>query len=427
MIFLPNASLVGRRIYPEITKMKTIDIVPVSDAPGIRQLDHRTAYGREPAQSDGDLVGVGPGTPCGEYLRRYWQPVGVSENVTSRPQTVRILGEDLILFRDKSGRPGLLYPRCMHRGASLYFGKVTEDGIRCCYHGWLFDVEGNCLEQPCEPQGGLHRDKARQPWYPVEERYGLVFAYMGPPDKRPVLPRYDILEDLRDGEYIDVEGTGYGGYADRVEDPDVPFHWLQNWENIMDPYHVHVLHTTFSGAQFAEGFGVLPKVEFEQVHNGVIYRAHREFADGRKMSRINSALLPNISAIPALDLGEGRGNMIGWHVAVDDTHFRVFFAAKVTGPGRFDGRKMHNGKRWTELTERERQDYPGDFEAQGSQGAITLHSEEHLATSDRGIVMLRRMMRHQIKVVSEGGDPIGVAFDVDAATVEIRSGNFYRC
>src|SRR5580698_5060044 len=152
----------------------------------------QTAYGRKPATSNDLLTQVGPGTPCGEFMRRYWQPVAKSSDVTPRPQNLRILGEDLILFRDRKGRPGLVYPRCMHRGTSLYYGKVEERGIRCCYHGWLFDVQGNCLEQPCEPDGGRHREKARQPWYPLEEKYGLVFAYLGPPSKQPLLPRYDI-------------------------------------------------------------------------------------------------------------------------------------------------------------------------------------------------------------------------------------------
>ena len=97
------------------------------------------AYGRPPAHPDHELTQVGPGTPCGELMRRYWQPVGLSSEVTHRPANVRILGEDLILFRDKKGRPGLLYPRCMHRGTTLFYGKVTEQGIACCYHGWEFD------------------------------------------------------------------------------------------------------------------------------------------------------------------------------------------------------------------------------------------------------------------------------------------------
>ncbi|MGH6990741.1 MAG: Rieske 2Fe-2S domain-containing protein, partial [Stellaceae bacterium] len=153
--------------------------------------DEGTGYGRAPQHSDEDLVRVGPGTPMGELMRRYWHPVALSDGATTRPTKVRILGEDLILFRDRKGRPGLVYPRCMHRGTNLFYGKVEDEGIRCCYHGWLFAVDGTCLDQPCEPEHGLHRDIARQPWYPVEERYGLVFAYLGPPEKKPVLPRYD--------------------------------------------------------------------------------------------------------------------------------------------------------------------------------------------------------------------------------------------
>jgi len=320
-----------------------------------------SAYGRPAAHAESLITGVGPGTPCGEYLRRYWQPVGVSAEVTARPQRVRILGEDLVLFRDGRGRAGLLYERCMHRGSSLFFGRVEDEGVRCCYHGWLFSVEGACLNQPCEPDGGRNRQAARQPWYPVEERYGLVFAYMGPPDRRPVLPRYDSLEDLAPGEFIEVDGSGYGGYAAPVADPVVPFHWLQNWENIVDPYHVQVLHSTFSGVQFAPEFSVMPKVEFESIGTGVIYHAHRTLDDGREVVRVNSALLPNVSAIPGLDLDARRGRMIGWHLAVDDTHFRVFFANACTKPGRFAGVRMHNGKLWTEASESEKQDYPGDY------------------------------------------------------------------
>ena len=161
------------------------------------------AYERPEHTHDAELTEVGRGTPCGEFMRRYWQPVAVSISVTATPQDVRILGEDLILFRDGKGRPGLLTPRCVHRGTSLYYGKVDEDGIRCCYHGWQFDVEGRCIDQPCEPNNGAaHRHRIRQPWYPVEERYGLVFAYMGPPAKKPLLPRWDALEGLAPDETI---------------------------------------------------------------------------------------------------------------------------------------------------------------------------------------------------------------------------------
>jgi phenylpropionate dioxygenase-like ring-hydroxylating dioxygenase large terminal subunit len=396
---------------------KTIPIVDAQHA--------GSAYHHVPGHPDPQLSAVAKGTPTGEYLRRYWQPVALSADVTDRPQMVRIIGEDLVLFRDKAGRPGLLYPRCMHRGTSLYYGHVEEAGIRCCYHGWLFAVDGTCLNQPCEPEGGLRREAARQPWYPVEERYGLVFAYMGPPEKKPVLPRYDILEDLEEGEFIEVIGGGFAGYADHVEDPNVPYHWLQNWENIMDPYHVYILHSTFSGIQFAENFKILPRVDFEAVDGGVIYHAWRDLEDGRQLERINSALFPNISAIPMIDLSPGQGRWIGWHVAVDDQHFRGFFAARTKQPGNFAPFKMHNGKSWTELSEQEKQDFPGDFEAQFGQGRVTLHGEEHLATSDRGIALLRRQMKQQIAIVQQGGDPAGVHFNEADALVRIRSGNFY--
>src|SRR5580704_16683842 len=168
-------------------------------------IDEGTAYGRRPGTTNRDLTDTAPGTKMGNLLRRYWHPVGLAGDATDRPKAIRVLGEDLILFRDKQGRPGLVYPRCAHRGTTLYYGKVEERGIRCCYHGWLFDVEGHCLEQPCEPNAGAPlRDKIRQPWHAVEERYGLVFAYLGPPERKPALPRFDNLEDLADDETIFV-------------------------------------------------------------------------------------------------------------------------------------------------------------------------------------------------------------------------------
>ena len=151
-------------------------------------MDTGTAYEFTPGLPRLELTQVGRGTPYGEVLRRYWQPIALSSDASTTPHHVRVLGEDLILFRTGRGRPGLLYPRCAHRGASLFYGGVERDGIRCCYHGWVYDTEGRCLEQPCEPENGLHRDRIRQPWYPVHERYGLVWAYLGPPDRKPLLP-----------------------------------------------------------------------------------------------------------------------------------------------------------------------------------------------------------------------------------------------
>ncbi len=385
-----------------------------------------SAYGRPVQHPDHELTQVGPGTPCGELLRRYWQPVGVSADVTDRPQQVRILGEDLILFRDKKGRAGLLYPRCMHRGTTLLYGKVSEEGIACCYHGWLFDVQGRCLRQPCEPDGGRNLEVARQPWYPAEERYGLVFTYMGPPEKKPVLPRYDIFDDLGPDEEV----RGFVGAFGATGDTSLavaPYSWLHMNDNVMDPFHVHVLHSTFSGVQFVPQFALLPKVDFFPTNEGVCYSAKRTLDDGREYDRISSWLMPNIMCVPnPIDISQVRPNMVSWALAVDDSHFTMATAARVpkSAPFVFGGIRL-NGKLWGEMTEQEHQDTPGDYEAQAGQGPISLHSEEHLAASDRGIIMQRRILKQQIKVVAEGGDPMGVNFDPVKALVKLRSGNFY--
>ena len=387
-----------------------------------------TAYGRAPQHPNDLLTKVGPGAPCGEYMRRFWQPVLASHNVTNRPKEVRILGEDLIIFRDGSGKPGLLYPRCMHRGTSLFWGHVEQDGIRCCYHGWKFDVQGNCLEQPCEPQGGLNRAAARQPWYPLREQYGLVWAYMGPPDRMPLLPRFDNMEDLKEGETYFAMDNSMGAHGDPNGPPVVPYSWLHMNDNVMDPFHVQVLHSTFSVTQFVKEFEVMPTVDFEYIDQGVIYKAYRKLEDGREIDRISTWMAPNIMSVPSVVLAAGPSNGLGFSVPVDDTHSRILMCGKMNQ----DMMEMMRGtgfsqmKRWSEMTVEERQDMPGDYEAQVGQGPISLHSEEHLATSDRGIAMQRRMLERDIRKVMDGGDPTGVIFDTAQQLVHVPSGNFFR-
>ena len=383
-----------------------------------------SAYGRSRQRPNKLLTEVGPGKPMGELLRRYWQPVAVSGDVTDLPKMVRILGEDLVMFRDRQGRPGLLYPRCMHRGTSLYYGIVEEQGIRCCYHGWLFDVEGNCLEMPCEPGGGKRRDLARQPWYPVEERYGLIFAYLGPPDRKPVLPGYDNLETNEEGYELWSYIGGLGATGDFSMDI-VPYSWLHMNDNVMDPYHVYVLHSTLTGPQFAKEFELTPKVSFFHTDHGVCYSAVRDLGDGRVVDRVSTWLMPNIMSVPDIYLGEGQSGMISWAVPVDDSHFTQAIVIKRPKGTKFEGVRF-NGKTWGEMSIEEHQRTPSDYEAQAGQGPISLHSEEHLVTSDKGINMQRRMLKQQIKAVKEGGDPVGVSFDPDQALVKIRSGNFFR-
>jgi phenylpropionate dioxygenase-like ring-hydroxylating dioxygenase large terminal subunit len=312
----------------------------------------------------------------------------------------------------------------MHRGTSLYYGRIEDHGIRCCYHGWLFDVQGRCLEQPCEPDGGRHRDAARQPWYPVEERYGLVFAYLGPLEKKPVLPHYDNLESLGPEEEVRAVVGGFGSTGDGSLDV-VPYSWLHMNDNIMDPFHVLVLHTTFSGIQFHQQFAVMPKVDFFYADHGVCYSAVRELEGGQEVDRISSWLMPNIMSVPDIRFKAGQSSGVSWVVPVDDTHYVQAFVMKVP-QGAPDFAMLINGKTWGEMSQEEHQRFPGDFEAQAGQGPISLHSEEHLVTSDRGIMMQRRLLEKQMEVVAQGGDPVGVSFDPAKALVKVRSGNFYR-
>ena len=256
-----------------------------------RDRDLGTAYAMKPAHTRTELTSVGRGTPMGELLRRYWHPVGLVSDATDIPRKVRVLGEDLVLFRDRHGRVGLLHARCCHRGTTLYYGKVEEDGIRCCYHGWKFDAEGHCLEQPCEPDGGQFKDKVRQPWYPVEERYGLIFAYMGPAEKRPVLPRYECLENMDDGEFVEADDSSIGGGGPAI----IPCNWLQHFENVVDPYHVPVLHGSFCGPQFTNMMASMPEVKFEMSPRGVTVRSIRKQDDGKVFYRVTEAALPTLA------------------------------------------------------------------------------------------------------------------------------------
>ncbi|MEO6386919.1 MAG: aromatic ring-hydroxylating dioxygenase subunit alpha [Croceibacterium sp.] len=388
-----------------------------------------TAYGRAPQQPDALLTEVGPGKPMGELMRRYWQPLLTSRAVTSRPREIRILGEDLIVFRDGEGRPGLLYPRCMHRGTNLLWGHVEADGIRCCYHGWKFDVEGNCLEQPCEPNPHACRPEHRQPWYPVREQYGLVWTYMGPPERMPAMPRFDCMEPLEDGEVFMAFDNSLGSHGDINGPAVVPYSWLHMNDNVMDPFRVQVLHTTFSGTQFVREFAVMPEVQFDEIDGGVTYTAHRDLDDGRSVDRVSTWMLPNVMSVPDVAMRPGRPNSLGFAVPVDDTHCRILMTMRVPGEvggGRpMRGLELETFKPWSQRTLEERQDQPGDYEAQAGQGPVSLHSEEHLVTSDKGIGMQRRMLRRALEIVAQGGDPPGVTPRDGGAAIHVPSGNFY--
>ena len=385
--------------------------------------DTGSAYARKPPSHNAKLTEVGRGTPMGELLRRYWHPVGLAADAGATPRPVKVLGEELILFRDGQGRAGLVYPRCCHRGTTLYYGKIEERGIRCCYHGWLFDVEGHCLEMPCEPNPtGAQCGRVRQPWYPVEERYGLVFAYLGPPEKKPVLPHYECLEVMEPGEFVEADDSSIGSGGIVI----APCNWLQHFENVVDPYHVPILHGTFSGPQFVEQMATFPKVKFEYGPRGVKATSIRPGPNGKRFRRITEAVVPTLRLVANPRVAQyGMVESIGWTLPIDDTHYRIYVAGRVKEKGELAKFKSrYNGKTWAELSPEEHQKFPGDTEAQVGQGAITFHSEEHLMSSDQGVSMLRNLLRNQVDIVAKGGDPVGVAFDEESAYVKFDAGQF---
>ena len=353
---------------------------------------------RDVPREDDQLTHVGPGTLCGEWLRRFWQPVALSAELRDLPKAIRIMGEELVIFRDRGGRVGLLDRHCSHRGTSLEFGLVSERGIRCCYHGWLYDVDGRILEIPGEPAESTYKDRFYHGAYPALEYEGLVFAYMGPPDRRPEFPIFDTY--------------GIPGYR-LVPSGQVnflPCNWLQIKENSMDPIHTAFLHTIVSGVQFTPAYADIGVLDWQETPTGMVY-IHTRRVDDRVWVHMNDYIPPNIHQFPPT-WQDAREETIflppmatNWSVPIDDTltmnlgfrHVKEGEPERYRPFGQTDDRPYE-----------ERQRQPGDYDAQVSQRPIALHALEHLVSHDRGIVMLRTMVRQGIRAVERGEDPTGV-------------------
>jgi nitrite reductase/ring-hydroxylating ferredoxin subunit len=356
-----------------------------------------TAYGayhhRDRPAEDEELTRVGPGTPCGEYLRCFWQPVILSGDLGDLPRRIRILGEDLVVFRDRRGSVGLLQLYCPHRGTSLEFGLIGDKGIRCCYHGWLFDVDGTILETPGEPADSTLKNRLFHGAYPVREHAGLVFAYMGPPDKRPPFPLLDTY---------DLPGYQLVARAATVWECN----WLQVKENSMDPAHLAFLHTLPGSEGFTQDLKELGEWDWMPTPVGMVYIDARR-RDDKVWVRVADFILPNIHQFPPNADPMAQRNSISrplattWAVPLDDTHtmqigYYHFPGGKVLRSGAGFGQ---DGSRSYE----ERQRVPGDYDAQVSiHGGVARHGLEHLATTDRGITMLRNMIRRGIRAVRNG-------------------------
>lgn len=335
------------------------------------------------------------GTPAGEMLRRYWWPVWFSQQVTTKPVPIRLLSEDLVLFRDASGKTGLLDRRCPHRGASLELGRVEADGIRCCYHGWKFNSEGRCLDMPAEPENTPLLNEVRQTAYLTQEAGGLVFAYLGP-QPAPLLPKYDLLfrEDCNRVVYSKEEHCN----------------WLQRAENGYDPHHLMSLH--------APGYPQIAlkraKITWEKAWYG--YRTQMEYPDS--LVNVTHQIFPSHTRRLAARVGDQPKHYLNLRVPTDD-HLTMTFFVRVEiaekGPYTLETRGHDKSEPmaydpvadgWWRIPSHEQ-----DRIAQESQGPIVDRTREYLGTSDEGIVMLRRMIRDSIKAVAQGQDPFGIIRD----------------
>lgn len=341
------------------------------------------------------LTRVGPGTRMGRLLRSYWWPVEFTQSITTKPVPVRLLGEDLILFRNADGSLGLLDRRCPHRGASLALGRVEADGIRCCYHGWKFAADGRCLDMPAEPANTPLLSEVKQTAYHAQDLGGLVFAYLGP-SPAPLLPRYDVM--VRD----DCSRLLRAG-IDHCN-------WLQRIENGHDPAHLGILHA----AGYPQIAMQTPKVSRKRTWYG--FRTTTQFPGD--LEKVGHQIFPCHTRRTGARVGEPPRHYIHYRVPVDDTHTATFgIQVEIVAPGQ--GKEIFRGWKTTERGVYQRVEdgwwnlasSEQDRAAQESQGVIHDRTREYLGTSDGQIMAFRRLLREQMDLVDAGKDPLGVIRD----------------
>ena len=386
---------------------------------------------------------TGPDAPAGDLLRRYWQPAALVEELDGeRPlTTVRLMGEDLVLFRDDDGRYGLVGRRCAHRGVDLKFARIEDGGLRCPLHGWLYDVDGNCLEQPAEPPGSNFHAKIRHTAYPCREANGIVFAYLGPGDP-PALPGFDCFV-APDSHAFAFKGL-------------IECNWLQALEVGIDPVHASFLHRFFEDEDPAEGYGQqfraatadatlpvtkilrefdCPEIECETTDYGLRIFALRALDDATMHVRVTNMIFPNAVVIPL------SNDMVltQWHVPIDDTTcwwYAIFTSFRdpvdkgamrrqrlelYTLPDYAPRRNRANDYGF-DASEQRAETYTGmgpdinvhDTWAVESMGAVQDRSAEHLGTTDKAIIANRRMLLRAIEDVDGGDRPPSTVSTEDA-------------
>ena len=394
------------------------------------------------AEQNDLITRTGPGTPAGKLMRCYWQPAALVDELSgNRPvKPVRLLGENLVAFRDGQGRYGLIERSCPHRGTDLAFGRLERSGLRCSFHGWLFDVTGQCLETPAEPEGSRMCANIRQRAYPVVERNGILFAYLGGGDP-PAFPHFDCFAAPHKHTFA---------FKGQIE-----CNWLQSLEVGIDPAHTSFLHRFFHDEEPGTGYGKLfrdksidsdmpmtrimrefprPRIEVEPTEFGMRLITLRRISDANTHVRVTNLVFPNAFTIPM----SSEMTITQWHVPIDDTRhywYAIFtsFGAPVDKDEMrrqrlalyelpdYIPRKNKSNDYGFDPHEQEQETYTGmgtdinvhDQWACESMGPIQDRTREHLGQSDKAITAYRRILRGAIEAAGNGGKPLMV---LDAPT-----------
>jgi phthalate 4,5-dioxygenase len=381
------------------------------------------------------LVRTGPGTPMGELFRRFWLPVLLSEELPApdcAPVRFRILSEDLVAFRDSSNRVGILDAYCPHRGASLFFARNEQAGLRCVYHGWKFDVEGHCLEIPNAPEGEAYKDKVSIDSYPTVDQGGFIWAYMGPRESLPPLPRFDFMDlpESHRGTWKIISDCNY----------------FQSLEGAIDTSHASFLHSTLDpnrnprvriGLSSADNLSAntVPKyVHVEDTEYGVMAIAERPKANGERSVTVSHLVLPTF--VPGGG-GPGRPNLryLRTRVPIDDETscvFRIWWDAErpLTAeyrnelnsgdflvpemvPGTFRPRASRDNNYLIDRVSQKNFTYTGisSFPLQDvaviedQRGSVMDRSREHLVSADAMIIKVRDRLLKAARDLLEGTEP----------------------
>jgi nitrite reductase/ring-hydroxylating ferredoxin subunit len=398
------------------------------------------------AQLNDLITRTGPGTAGGKLMRRYWQPAALVEELAgNRPiKPLRLFGEDLVIFKDGKGRYGLVGRHCPHRGTDLAFGRLESDGLRCTFHGWKFGVDGKCLETPAEPDDSKLCARLQHKAYPVVEKSGILFAYMGPGEP-PAFPEFDCFVAP------DTHTFAFKGLID--------CNWLQSLEVGIDPVHTSFLHRFFEDEDPTQAYGKMfrdksrdtempmtqimreftrPRIEVEPTQYGFRVATLREIGNGKAHVRLTNLVFPNAFMIPM----SREMTISQWHVPIDDT--RHYWYAIFTSFGEpvnkeemrrqrlelyelpdYVPRRNKSNNYGYDPHEQEHTTYTGmgadinvhDQWACESMGVIQDRTQEHLGTSDKAIIAYRKLLRQSLEENDKGETPIMVLDKAKAASV----------